>query len=86
MCDCHILSHHHNPCGIRLFRLAFVSVMADDQVKNVATAVVDEVINGVNMELNKVKDVTKGCVFNTKERSLLCVFFDPCKYPSKAIK
>lgn len=60
--------------------------MADDQVKNVATAVVDDVINGVTTELNKVKGVAKECVFSTKDRSLLCVLFDPSKYPSNAIK
>lgn len=60
--------------------------MADDQLKNVATAVVDDVINGVNTELNRVKGVANECVFTSKERSLLCTLFDPCKYPSNAIK
>lgn len=59
--------------------------MADEHtVKEVASAVVDDVINGVTTELNKTKDVV--CTLGkSKERSLLCVLFDPCKYVSELI-
>lgn len=53
--------------------------MADANIKDVASAVVDDVINGVATELSKVKG-TKTCTGASKERSLLCVLFDPCKY------
>lgn len=46
-----------------------------DEIKDVANAVVDDVINGVANELNKVKGA--GC--KGGERSLLCVLFDPRK-------
>lgn len=54
--------------------------MADEQnIKDVASAVVDDVINGVTTELSRVKG-TKTCTGTSKERSLLCVLFDPRKY------
>lgn len=54
--------------------------MADEQIKDVANAVVDDVINGVTTELNRVKGTTKECPRSSADRSLLCVLFDPCKY------
>lgn len=54
-------------------------MMADEQIKNVANAVVDDVINGVTTELNRVKGAVQDSVGSSKDRSLLCVLFDPCK-------
>lgn len=55
--------------------------MADKHLKDVASAVVDDVINGVQTELNKVtENVCTRKSSSSKDRSLLCVLFDPCKY------
>lgn len=59
--------------------------MADEHLKDVASAVVDDVINGVTTELNKFKgSEEKVCKIQgtSKDRSLLCVLFDPSKYLS----
>jgi len=47
----------------------------DEQVKNVANAFVDGVINDVTNELNRVKGASD--IEKSRQRSLLCVFFDP---------
>lgn len=53
--------------------------MASEQIKDVANAFVDDVINGVTTELNKVKKTSEHPE-SSKKRSLLCVLFDPCKF------
>lgn len=56
--------------------------MAEDQVKNVASKFIDEVINGVNSEMSKGKlggknTASIGCDY--RQRSLLCVLFSPSR-------
>lgn len=50
--------------------------MAED-LKTVAHQVVEDVLNGVNPELNKVRG---GGSEKSRERSLLCVLFSPSMY------
>lgn len=47
--------------------------MAEDPIKSAAKNVVDDVINGVNTEMNK----GRSCGGKTCEKSLLCVLFSP---------
>lgn len=48
--------------------------MAEEQIKNAAKNVVDDILNGVNTKI-KGGDSDKAC-----QRSLLCVLFSPSMY------
>lgn len=48
-----------------------------EDVKNVANAFVDDVLNGVSNEMNKTKG---GADDKAKQRSLLCVMFTPSMF------
>lgn len=50
-----------------------------EEVKAVANSVLDDVINGVAKEIDKKKG-GGSCGGKSKDRSLLCVFFDPRTY------
>lgn len=49
--------------------------MAEENIKNAAKNVVDDVLNGANTKINRALDGNKCC-----QRSLLCVLFNPSMY------
>lgn len=52
----------------------------EDGLKSAANAVVDDVINGVNSEINKTKGGVQPGRDKACQRSLLCVLFRPSKW------